>query len=214
MKLTLLPVAILVLTVGTVADAQSIYGSFQDCPFHCRTIKINRSHTFIYRLNGDLYNDERHSGTWTLVGRNKLHASSPLNRSRLQVMEQRGNERNDYSIIVLDVNGAVVKGAVISGRADGRTFSLTTDDSGFVRVPKCYEFRVAFLDYRGKHRIRNSSSRQFTITLTVDQMANWAINETWLVEGNRLYIAADDGTFDRARWLDRLPNEQARKLFR
>jgi hypothetical protein len=107
MKLTLLPVAILVLTVGAVADAQSIYGSFQDCPFHCRTIKINRNHTFLYRLNGDLYNDERHSGTWTLVGRNKLHASSRLNRSRLQVMEQRGNQRNDYSIIVLDVNGAV-----------------------------------------------------------------------------------------------------------
>jgi hypothetical protein len=45
-------------------------------------------------------------------------------------------------------------------------------------------------------------------------MANWAINEIWLVDGNRLYIAADDGTFDRTRWLDRLSNEQARKVFR
>jgi hypothetical protein len=214
MMLALLPVAVLVLAATASVEGQSIYGAYQDCPFHCRTIKINRNHTFVYRLNGDLYNDERDSGTWTLVGRNKVHASSPLNRSRLQVAEERGNASDDLLVTVLDqTSGGTVKGAVISAYVDGRRISATTDDSGFIHIARCREFRLAYRDYRGRHRIRDLSARRFTVTLTFDQLANWAINETWLVEGNRLYIAGEDGTFDRTSWLDRLSNRQARKIF-
>ena len=214
MRLALLPVAIFIRAAASIAEAQSIYGVFQDCPFHCRTIKINRNGTFVYRLNGDLYNDQRHSGTWTLVDRNKLHASSSLNRSALQVIEKRRSDSANYLVSVLDPNGAGVKGAVIAGRLGRNRFSVTTDDAGQAQIPKCHEFRLAFSDYRGKHGVLNPAAREFTVILTLDQMENWAINETWLIEGNRLYIAAKDGTFDRDYWLDRLSSEQARKIFR
>ena len=213
---TLFGAAILSFTFASVSVAQqpTIYGTYRDCPFHCRTVRINPNHTFEYRLNGDLYNDERYKGTWKFVGHNKLKANSPVDRTPLKVIEKPKANGAYYSVLVLDPNGAIVSGAVISGLTDRRPFSVTTNDGGPIQIPKCREFNVAFNHYRGRHRILNPEARQFVVILYVDQIVNRAIDETWLIEGNRLYVAADDGTFDKNYWLDKLSSQEARKSFR
>ena len=216
MKPFTLMVALLTVTViSTVLAKQStIYGAYQDCPFHCRTIRINRDYTFEYRLNGDLYNDERHKGTWKFIGRNKIRATSPPDRSPLQVTEKASKNADYFSVLAIDPNWVALQGVVDFGEANGRRFSVTTNDSGAARIPKCRQFELLFKDYRGNHRVLDSSAREFVVMLTVDQLANWVINDTWLIEGDRLYIAAEDGIFDRAYWLDKLSNEASRKIFR
>jgi hypothetical protein len=194
------------------AQAQSIYGSYQDCPFHCRTIRINPDHTFEYRLNGDLYNDERHKGTWNFVDRKTIRATSFPPRSPLKVVERPGKYRSKLLIKVIDPNGAAVHGAIISGIANGKRFVVTTNDNGTAEIPICRAFVVSYADYRGSHRVRNASAREFEIGLTVDQIATWVINQTWLIEANRLYIAADDGTFDRTYWLAKLSPKRKRGM--
>ena len=215
MKLVTFTVVFLTLTITSAAFAQQpiIYGAYQDCLFHCRTIKINPNHTFEYRLNGDLYNDERVKGTWKFVGRNKIRATSPVDRSRLQVKEKPGKYADYFSFLVIDPTLAIVQGAIISGESDGRRFSVTTTSDGVARIPKCRYFELSFKGYRGNHRVSDPSTREVVVTLTVDQLRSWAINDTWVIEGKRLYIAREDGTFDRGSWLDKLSNEEAQKIF-
>ncbi len=210
---SLFGVAILsfVLVPASIATQQpGIYGAYRDCPFHCRTIKINPNHTFEYRLNGDVYNDEHYKGTWKFVGRNKLKANSAVDRTPLKVIEKPGVGVDSYSVLVLDPNGAIVSGAVISGRTGRRSFSVTTNDTGPIQIPKCREFKLVLNHYRGRHRILNLRARQFMVMLYIDQIVNRAIDETWLIEGNRLYVAADDGTFDKNYWLEKLSGPRNR----
>src|SRR5215475_11651965 len=74
----------------------AIYGAYQDCPFHCRTIRINADFTFEYRLDGDLFNDERYKGTWRFIGRNKIRATSPEDHSSPNVTEKLADRVDDY----------------------------------------------------------------------------------------------------------------------
>jgi len=213
MTSTLLVVAFSFSTLARVGPPRSIYGVYQTCPFHCRTIKINSNHTFEYRLNGDLYHDERYKGTWVFVGRNKLRATSPIERSPLKVIEKPRPDAGDYSVLVLDPNVGVVPGAVISGRGNQGPFAVKTDQTGIVHIPRCREFKLTLNHYTGTHRIRNSSAREFVVQLNGDQIVNRAIDETWLVESGRLYVAGQDGTFDKNYWSDRLSNKEAFKIF-
>jgi len=211
--LKLLFLASFLVSVPCLARSQSIYGAYQDCPFHCRTIKINADRTFEYRLNGDLYNDQRYEGTWRFVGRNKIKATSPVDHSPLRVSERLGNQPNYYTLLVVAPNGAVVSGVTISGIANHKRFIVATNEDGTAQIPICRRFRISFRDYWGKHAIRNLSARQFIIELSVEQMTNDAIDETWLIEDRRLYVAGRDGSFDKGHWLDKLSNEEARKIF-
>ena len=197
------------------AQSPSIYGAYQDCPFHCRTIRINPDFTFEYRLNGDLYNDERYKGTWKFIGRNKIRATSPEDHSPPQVTEKITNRANDFLVMVIDsAAGAIVHGAEISGMANGAVFKVVINDEGVARIPKSQQFEVAFNGYRGVHKVVNPKADEFLVTLTYEQMANWAIDQIWLIEGNRLYIAAPDGSFDRDFGLVKLSRAQERKIFR
>jgi len=216
MKRLTLMVALLTVTIISISLAQqpTIYGTYQDCPFHCRTIKINRDHTFEYRLDGDLYNDERHKGTWKFIDRNKIRATTPPDRSPLQVTEKPGKGADYFSVLVIDHNSIALQGVFVSGDANGTRFSVTTNDIGTARIPKSRQFELSCRDYRGNHRVLDSSAREFVVMLTVEQLTNWEINDTWLIEGNRLYIVAEDGSFDRGYWLDKLSNKASRKVFR
>jgi hypothetical protein len=212
---SVLAVAVLLPTLvsPSIGQQATIYGAYQDCPFHCRTIRINPDHTFDYRLNGDLYNDQRYRGTWKFIGQNKIKANSPVDHSPLQVSERRGAESHNYSLFVLDPNGAVVPGVVVSGVANNKPFTVTTNSDGTAQIPICRRFRVSYKDYWGVHEIRSAAARRFVIGLTPEQMFNDAINEAWLVENNRLYVAAEDGSFYKDHWLDKLSVNEARKIF-
>ncbi len=218
MKLVAITVAlsILLLCVShSFAQSPSIYGAYQDCPFHCGTIKINPDFTFEYRLNGDLYNDERYKGTWKFIGRNKIKATSPEDHSPPQVTEKITNRADGFLISVIDsAAGAIIQGAEISGVANGSAFKVVINDDGVARIPKCQQFEVAFRSYRGVHKVVNPKADEFLVMLTVEQISHWAIDQTWLIEGNRLYVALEDSSFDRRFYLEKLSPAKARKIFR
>lgn len=218
MKFILITVALALLLAcfsQSYAQSASIYGAYQDCPFHCQTIKINPDFTFEYRLDGDLYNDERYRGTWKFIGSNKIKATSPEDNSPPQVTEKIADRVDDYLVTVMDsAAGAAIKGVEISGVADGAVFKVLTNDDGVARIPKCEQFEIAFRSYRGIHKVLNPKAGEFLVTLTVEQIAHWAIDQTWLIEGGKLYVASEDGSFDRRFYLDKLSRAKERKIFR
>jgi len=178
------------------------------------TIRINPDRTFEYRLNGDLYNDLRYRGTWRFIGRNRIRAISPENRSAPIVAERATNRGDRFIVIVQDFAGALAPGVEISGVANGSAFRVRTNDEGFAEIPKCQQFEVAFIGYyRGVHTVVNPQADEFTVTLTVDQTSEMAIDETWLVEGNRLYVI-DSGGSNRDYYLRRLGRREERRIFR
>jgi hypothetical protein len=194
------------------AQSRSIYGAYQDCPFNCRTININPDHTFEYVLGGDLYNSERIKGKWSFIGKDRIKATSPEDYSPPHVTEKFANRGSSFVLMVSDPAEAAVKGAVISGVANGSTFKVTTDDEGVALIPKVNQFEIAFNGYRGVHRVSNTEADEFLVTLTFEQMANWAIDQVWLIEGPRLYVALPDGNFDRRFWLGKLSGARERKV--
>lgn len=203
--------ATFILVVGLLSPAlgisqeSSIYGTYQICPFHCLTININSDHTFVYRLNGDLYNNLKVRGTWKFKGRNRIHAVTPENRTVPNVEEKVSKRDDDFLVIVKDFTGAIVAGVGISGIANGSRFSVKTDNDGRALIPKARQFEIAFADfYRGVHMICNSQANEFTVTLTVDQVAGIPVNEEWLIKGNKLFIVRKDGSVNRGHPLVRL----------
>jgi hypothetical protein len=207
-------IVLTIITITALAQSGSIFGAYQDCPFHCRTIRINSDFTFEYRLDGDLHNNERYRGTWKLIGRNIIKVTSPEEHSPPQVTEKSTDQAADFHVSVIDVSGAIVPGAEISGLVDGSAFRRTTNENGSSRIPKCQQFEIAFNDYRGTYKVVNPNAHEFLVTLTYEQMANWAIDQVWLIEGNRLYIAAPDGAIDKSQWLKKLSRKKEREIFR
>ncbi|MDT4954716.1 MAG: hypothetical protein QOJ02_2854 [Acidobacteriota bacterium] len=218
MKLVAITVALSILLIcisHSSAQSPSIYGAYRDCPFHCRTIKINPDFTFEYRLDGDLYNDKRYKGTWKFISRNKIKATSPEDHSPPQVTEKISNRSDGFLVTIMDsASGAIIQGAEISGVASGSAFKVVTNDEGVARIPKCPQFEVAFDSYRGVHRVMNPKADEFLVMLTVEQMAHWAIDQIWLIEGRKLYVALADGTFEKRFWLEKLSRAKERKIFR
>jgi hypothetical protein len=214
-KANLIAISLIVVACTTLAQAQSsaIYGAYRDCMFACRTILINADHTFVYRLDGDLFNGETHNGTWQLIGKNLLKASSPEDRTAPTVTERTTKGRDDFLVTVIDANQATLKGAFVSGVAGDPSFKIETNDSGVARIPRCSRFEIVFNGYRGVHVVANAQANEFVVSLAYEQMANWVINQNWLIEGRRLYVALDDGSFDKRYWLDKLTEKETRKIF-
>jgi hypothetical protein len=214
---TSLIAAILLLSLAFVvrisAQSPSIYGAYQVCPFHCWTIKINRDSTFEYRLNGDLFNDERYKGTWRFIGKNKIKANSPEDHSSPDVTEKATGRDSDFLVTVFDASGTVL-GAVLSGSTNGVAFKVETGRDGVAHIPKCQRFEIASDRYRGTHEVVNPQADEFTISITVEQSQFWVVDETWLIEGNRLYVAAQDGSFRKDHWLSKLSPSKTRQIFK
>jgi hypothetical protein len=194
------------------AQSKKIYGAYQDCPFHCRTIRINPDFTFDYRLEGDLYN-VRAKGTWKFIGKNRIRATIPEDTSAPRVTEERKDHGGDFFVTVIDEFGAAVKGAEISGTADGHAFKVFTNEEGVTLAPKTSQFEIRFGGYRGVHKVSNLKADSFVVTLTKEQMSHLVIDEIWMVEGKRLYIAQPEGLVEYNDWLDKLSREKERKIF-
>ncbi len=152
-------------------------------------------------------------GTWRFIGRNRIRATSPEDRSAPAVAERVVGQGDEFIVLVLSPEGAIVAGAEISGIANGSAFRIRTTNEGYTRIPRCQQFEIAFNGYRGIHTVVNAQANDFTITLMADQISRTAIDEIWLIEGNRLYVAQPDGSFDRDYWLRRLSRREERRIF-
>jgi hypothetical protein len=212
LKLVALLIILLVANGSQVfSQSKNIYGAYLRCEFVCTAIKINPDFTFEHLLDGDLFNGKRTNGTWRFIGRNKIKAESPKPSGTPPVKEKITN-RSNFLITVTDFTSAVVPTAEVSGVANGQNFKCLTDENGVCEIPKCKEFDVAFLRYRGTYKVNNSDATEFVVELTDEQMETTIIDDIWLIEGNRLYKETD-GTFDKDYYLEKVNRKKERKLF-
>jgi hypothetical protein len=194
-----------------LAQSEAIYGVFKQCPFACRFIKINRDFTFEQLLDGDLFNNQRTKGTWKLIGKNKIKVEGAKTSGEPQVRETSEN-RNNFFITVVDPAGAVIPSAEISGEASGKSFKCVTTENGSCEIPKTEKFDITFAGYRGTHKVKDIRADIFLVVLMADQLEP-ILNEVWLIEGNRLFVADSNGNFDKELGLEKISPKKAKKLF-
>lgn len=194
-----------------LAQSNSIFGVYKQCPFGCRFIKINHDFTFEELLNGDLYNNKRSKGIWKFIGENKIKAEGAKPTGEPLVRETSEN-RNNFIVTVVDSSGVIVQSAEISGESNGKNFSCIITENESCEIPKTERFDVTFANYRGTHKIKNVSANVFLVELTVDKLEP-IIDEVWLIENNRLFVADSDGTFNKEYGFEKVSRKMAKKLF-
>ena len=206
--------AVILLIQGAAAEPpKSIFGAYEDCPFWCRTIQIRPDGTFIHRLDGDLYNDERIVGRWTWLGEGKLRAQSPIDASPPMVREDSRPGQSLFTIAVLDEPGAVLPGVTLTPLTPDPGTRIQTDSKGVATLPACNEFEVAYLGYRGRYRPQHHDSNAFELTLSDRQLLSGAIDHVWLVQDGRLHIADAAGVFDMTSGLSRISRTREKAIF-
>jgi hypothetical protein len=215
MKPKLIPLLLLILgSISAYGQDENIFGAYQFCSMACRTIQIKRDHTFTEHLDGDLYNDQRYSGTWSWLGKNQIHAIIPQNTTTPKVAENSDPETKGLLIRVLDESGATLPNAEIRNveSSTGRFFKTGID--GVVHINRCDEFEIRFLDYHGRYRILKKENNVFTITLTSSQVDSGALDEIWQIEKGRLYFLKNDGKVNKEFWLEKINKSEERKIFK
>ena len=198
---------------GSQASAQSeaVFGVYKYCAFACRFLKINPDFTFEQLLDGDLFNNQRTEGKWQFAGANKIKAETARPSGEPKVKESTEN-RNSFLVIVVDSSSAVVSNAEISGEAKGEKFRCVTSQDGGCEIPKSNKFDVAFASYRGTHKVKDTNADVFTVELTYDKLEP-IIDEVWLIENKRLYVADKNGEFRKDIWYEKVSRKRAKKLF-
>jgi hypothetical protein len=203
---------VLGLTVSgtSLAQSSSIYGVYGQCFMACRYIKIKSDHTFEELLDGDLFNGQRKKGTWTAETKTRIRAQSQKPSSSLRVSESGGLDKN-FLVTVVDMEGAFVPAARVSGNANGKDFECVTSDAGTCEIPKVSRFDVKWDRFTGNYIVRNSAATRYQVEFTYEQM-DTVIDEVWMIKGKHLYIEVD-GSFDKADPLKKVSTKEARRLF-
>jgi hypothetical protein len=188
---------------------RAIFGAYQDCPFACLAIQVKPDHTFVYRLDGDLYNDQRYSGTWSYTPDNRLHPIIPP--KLFAVHESTDADKDRFRVTVVDEFGAAIQDALVVPAGASRELTSRTNRDGLAVIARCDEFEVRMSGYQDVHyRPANSESNEFTLTIPVDSLA---IDEIWQVKGSRLYITTANGSIDKQAYLRKLSVADERKIF-
>jgi len=117
-----------------------------------------------------------------------------------------------FSLFVVDFAGAVIPKAEISGESSDKNFRCVTSEDGSCEIPKCEKFDVVFASYHGTHNIQDTRANVFTVALTNDQLEP-VIDEVWLIERNRLFVADSKGVFDQEIWPEKVSPKRTKKPF-
>ena len=191
----------------------SIFGAYQECAMACQTIQIRGDHTLVYRLSGDLYGDQRFTGTWTWLGSQRLRILIPPDTSAPDVSESVGGGGDDFEVTVIDVAAAPSEGVTITPLNPETRVGVRTNSQGQARIPRCRGFEIRVSGYAGRYFPTNAASNRFLVSLTVDQMQHIEIDETWQVANGRLSRVGEDGVADKVWALRKLSKKQERSIF-
>ncbi|MBI4478594.1 MAG: carboxypeptidase regulatory-like domain-containing protein [Acidobacteria bacterium] len=207
--LSVIPLLVLACALTFLPRPGQIFGAYQYCVFACTTIQIRPDQTFIYRLDGDLFNDHRVYGTWSHTGNGKIHAVSSYN-DLSEVSERHLPDRPDFLIRVVDPAGATIPGATVSaiGVADGES---ETGFDGIATIPRCAEFEVVVAGFKPvRYRPMNSQSNEFGVTVDVMTLR---VDEVWLILYDNLYIVGSDGSVYWTFSLKKLSPAEEHEIF-
>lgn len=204
-------ISLLIVCSGLTGCLQNraIFGAYQDCPFACLTIQIKPDHTFDYRLDGDLFNDERYRGTWSYVAENQMRAIIPPKPP--EVHESTHADKNHFRVTVVDEVGATIPDALVVPAGASQELASRTNRDGLTVISRCDVFEVRMSGFQDVHyRPVNGDSNEFRVTIPASSLA---IDEIWRVKGSRLYIAKKNGSIDKQPYLRRLSVADEKKIF-
>jgi hypothetical protein len=208
---------LLFLVLGSLSaygQDDNTFGAYRFCSMACRTIQIKRDHTFVQQLDGDLFNDQRYSGTWSWLGMNRIHAIIPKNNMPPKVAESSDTAIKDLLIRVLDESGAILPEAEIHCIGSSKNRFSKTGRDGAAHISRCAEFEINDLDYHGRYRILKKNNNVFTVTLTLSQLDSGALDEIWQIEKDRLYLVKRDGKVDKDLCLEKIDKSEEREIFK
>jgi hypothetical protein len=177
------------------------------------TIQIKADGTFVYRLDGDPYNDRRIQGTWSAIGPNKIHARSVPVPSPPMVEEAKLPALTMFEVKVLDSDGLPIRPATERPVGFSGDSAIQTDEAGVGAITRCEEFEVTAMDYRGTYRPKDQASNSFHVVLTPDQVTPDTIDEVWVIRGRRLHVLNKDGTINRDMPFTKISRAGERAIF-
>lgn len=213
MKKILLLFVILIFVSNVFAqyDPGKLAGTYQWCPFHCETIKLNKDFTFDYLLDGDLFNNQRTKGIWKFIGENKINLKSPEKKLIYKVTEERKSNNDDkISVQIINQTSAIIPGIVIKINYLGNERQYITDEDGIIEIPKIDKFEVIGLQKSAVYEIKNSKANFLTVEIELNNEP--FIDKNFLFKGKKLSTIFDDDTISE-NWHKKLDKMQADKLF-
>jgi hypothetical protein len=164
-------------------------------------------------IDGDLYNDQRYFGTWSWLGKNRIHATTPPNATMPKVVENSDPDLKDMLIRVLDESGATLPEVMIREIGSSTDIYSKTGIDGSAHIGLCDEFEIWFMGYHGRYRKQKKESNIFTVTFTFLQLDSWTLDEIWQIEKGRLFFQNDNGKLDKEFWLEKIRKTEEKKNF-
>lgn len=185
-------------SVYSQKPAEKIAGVYQFCPFHCEAYRLNTDFTFDYLIDGDLYNDERSSGTWEFVGTERIRLKlEPVSKKLIQSVEEKSGDRDSITVDIFDQAGAAYSGAVINLINNDKTFQYITDENGRITIPKVDlnkvdTINVKYNNHEGIYRIKNSSTVHLIINLDTTIFFTPIIDDQFVIKSNMICKVLDE----------------------
>lgn len=191
-------------------DARKIAGAYQWCPFECETIKLNEDFTFDYLLDGDLFNNERTSGTWKFIEKDKIYLKSPERKLIYNVVEKQNGVRDKILVQVSDFQGAVIPGFTLRLFFQGQEKQYTTNEDGVCEIPLFDEIQLEWRIFQEKYKIANPQTRELIISVELTNEP--AVDAYFLFkDGELLKLNDSGGVFENG--YKKLKKKRTRKLF-
>ena len=192
-------------------DSETLAGTYQWCPFHCETIKLNKDFTFDYLLDGDLFNNQRTKGVWKFVGENKIYLKSPEKKLVYKVTEERKNKNDDkISVQIFDQTSAVIPGIVLKLNYFGSERQYITNEDGISEIPKTDEFEMIGLQKSADYKIKDSDTNSLTVEIKLNNEPD--VDKTFLFKDKRLFTIFEDDAISE-NWYKKVDQKVAKKLF-
>ena len=196
------------------ASRQGVVGAYRHCLMGCLTVQIRPDNTFTYHLDGDLYNDERATGTWSFAGDNKIRAVLPA--AKLDVDERSLPGASGFRIRVTDQAGDTLPDAmvwVVVAPTSPLVVS-TVDKDGWATLPRCDEFDVLWAHIRMRYKPRRVESNEFTVRVPLTGIMPQGFDGLLMIENDRLHFTKPDGSINRvAEPLTRLSVAEEKRIF-
>lgn len=186
-----------------------VAGAYQRCPFHCESYQINKDWTFNYIIDGDLFNNQRTSGTWGFVGKDKIRLKAKTPKFIRAVSEEVSHPSDRIVISARDAAGAVIRGLVI--QTEHKSDTCTTNEDGQCSVIRSRRLGISWLSASDIYFLRNPAATLLIIDVDLPD-PELLINAVFLVKTTALCKLGEQHESTDICFT-RVSKNKARKLF-
>ncbi len=194
------------------SKSEGVIGTYRVCPYECEFIKFNKDFTFEYFREAHILPKQRTKGTWKFTKENKIHLTSPKSELIVQVKESKSETNKDKILVqVLDGNGAIVPGFLISQTYEGKKYNFVTDDDGTVEIFRTNEITFINLQQEEKkHKFKNKDINELEIIFIPDFRRTF--EDFYLIKKNQICYTDDEGVSDFC--YEKISKKESDKIFK